>query len=53
LKTGHRWLARFSVVTAAMAAMLAPMSPVAHADDPVPIGGGSGLVVNGDTLCTL
>ena len=26
---------------------------MAHADDPVPLGGGSGLVVNGDTLCTL
>jgi hypothetical protein len=28
-------------------------TPAAHADAPVPIGGGSGIVVNGDTLCTL
>jgi hypothetical protein len=27
--------------------------PVAHADDPVPLGGGSGIVIDGDTLCTL
>ena len=53
LRTGHRWLARFTVVIAAMAALAAPISPVAHADEPVPVGGGSGLVVNGDTLCTL
>jgi hypothetical protein len=26
---------------------------MAYADDPVPLGGGSGIVVNGDTLCTL
>ncbi len=26
---------------------------MAHADEPVPLGGGSGIVVNGDTLCTL
>ena len=53
LRTAHRWLVRFSVVMLALAALLAPSSPMAHADDPVPLGGGSGLVVNGDTLCTL
>ena len=39
------------MVTAA--ALLAPTAPMAHADEPLPLGGGSGLVVNGDTLCTL
>ncbi len=53
LRTGHRWLRCFSVVMVALAAVLAPTSPMAHADEPVPLGGGSGLVVNGDTLCTL
>ena len=37
----------------ALAALLAPTAPMAHADEPVPLGGGSGLVVNGETLCTL
>ena len=53
LRTGHRWLLRFSAAIAAFAGLLAPTAPMAHADDPVPLGGGSGLVVNGDTLCTL
>ena len=37
----------------ALAALLAPTAPVAHADEPVPLGGGSGIVVNGETFCTL
>lgn len=53
LRTGHRWLLRLTVVTATVAALSAPVTPIAQADDPVPLGGGSGLVVNGDTLCTL
>ena len=28
-------------------------APAAGADDKVPMGGGSGLIINGDTLCTL
>jgi hypothetical protein len=39
-------------VIAALAAFL--MAPgVAHAAEPIPLGGGSGLVVDGGTLCTL
>lgn len=34
-------------------ALLLPTAPTAHADEPVPLGGGSGLVVEGETLCTL
>jgi hypothetical protein len=37
----------------ALAALLLPTAFVAHAEEPVPLGGGSGLVVEGDTLCTL
>ena len=53
LRTGHRWLLRISAAIVALTALLAPTAPMAHADEPVPLGGGSGLVVNGDTLCTL
>src|ERR1700758_4301686 len=52
LRIGHRWLIRLPVLVVAVAAMLAP-APSAHAADPVPLGGGSGITVNGDTLCTL
>ena len=38
----------------ALAALLAAdVSPSHTPTDPVPLGGGSGIVVNGDTLCTL
>ena len=43
------------MVSAAIVALglaLLPM-PTASAADPIPLGGGSGLVVNGETLCTL
>jgi hypothetical protein len=43
------------MVSAAILALglaLLPM-PTASAADPIPLGGGSGLVVNGETLCTL
>lgn len=53
LRTGHRWLLRISAAIVALTALLAPTAPMAHADEPVPLGGGSGLVVNGETLCTL
>lgn len=39
---------------AALAVLSVPTAAVAHAaDDPVALGGGSGIVVEGDTLCTL
>lgn len=38
---------------AALAALCIPTAAVAHADEPVALGGGSGIVVEGDTLCTL
>ena len=41
------------VVVAALVALILPTAPVASAQDPVILGGGSGLVVNGETLCTL
>ncbi len=52
----HRW---YDAVTAVvvMAALTAALSvltaPFARAVDPVPLGGGSGIVINGDTFCTL
>lgn len=33
--------------------LLVASAAVAHADDPVTLGGGSGIVVDGDTYCTL
>jgi len=53
LTSRHRWYAPLIAVIAAAAAVIAPTAAVAHAADPVPLGGGSGLVVNGSTLCTL
>lgn len=46
------------VASAALALLVAGSTallsaPVTHAAGPVPLGGGSGIVVNGDTLCTL
>jgi len=42
-----------TIAIAALTALGAPVIPVAHADAPVALGGGSGIVVEGDTLCTL
>jgi hypothetical protein len=53
LSTWHRWLLRVAGVLVALAALVASSASIANADDPVPLGGGSGLVINGDTLCTL
>jgi hypothetical protein len=53
LRTGHRWLLRTTSAIAILAALVAPSAPMANAADPVPLGGGSGITVNGDTLCTL
>ncbi len=45
---------RFILVAAAMVmTATATASVPAGADDRVPLGGGAGIVVNGDTLCTL
>lgn len=52
LRTAHRWLSP----AAAIVALIPPCAPaggVAGAVDKVPMGGGAGIVVNGDTLCTL
>ncbi|MDT5201497.1 MAG: hypothetical protein QOH34_3019, partial [Mycobacterium sp.] len=44
----------FGVVAALLATTAVGLhGPPAGADDRVPIGGGAGIVVNGDTLCTL
>ncbi|BBX05615.1 S1 family peptidase [Mycolicibacterium aichiense] len=37
----------------ALVALIAGVAPVATADGKVPMGGGAGIVVNGDTYCTL
>ncbi len=49
LRTSVRCL---TIRIAALAALLLP-SAVANADGLVPLGGGSGIVVEGDTMCTL
>jgi hypothetical protein len=51
LSTSVRCLTTSAAIVA-LAALLLP-SALAHADGPVPLGGGSGIVVEGDTLCTL
>jgi hypothetical protein len=53
LRTGYRWLLHLSAAIVAMTALLTPTAPIARAAEPVALGGGSGLVVNGETLCTL
>lgn len=51
MATRHR---RRLLVLAPLLALVALLTPVAaHADGPVVLGGGSGIVVNGDTFCTL
>lgn len=51
----HGTMGRIAVVTAVLVALVVPVlrAPAALADDKVPMGGGSGIVVDGDTLCTL
>jgi hypothetical protein len=50
----HRWqvLARTVLLTVSVLAALVA-APVAHADGPVELGGGSGLMIEGGALCTL
>jgi hypothetical protein len=40
-------------VVALSCAALLPTPPTAAAEDPVPLGGGAGLVIDGETFCTL
>jgi hypothetical protein len=52
----HRWhdIAIAVVVTAALTIALSVLTaPYARALDPVALGGGSGIVIDGDTFCTL
>jgi hypothetical protein len=52
LRSSGRCL-RIPVLIAALIALLLATAASAHAQDPVTLGGGSGLVVNGEALCTL
>ena len=55
----HRWYAAARKTLGAVASALVTtvatvvLAVPAQAADPVPLGGGSGIVVNGDTFCTL
>ncbi|KUI05735.1 S1 family peptidase [Mycobacterium sp. IS-3022] len=52
MKTSGLRLSRLAATIAVAAALLSTPA-VAQAQERVPLGGGSGLVVNGETLCTL
>lgn len=52
MKTSGRRLSRIAATIAVAAALLSTPA-VAQAQERVALGGGSGLVVNGETLCTL
>jgi hypothetical protein len=54
----NRWphalvAAVLAVVVALISQLTSPFAPTSQADALVPLGGGSGIVVNGDTFCTL
>jgi hypothetical protein len=50
----YRWqLAVSAVLALVVLALNTSLLPTARADDLVPLGGGSGIVINGDTFCTL
>jgi hypothetical protein len=49
----RRQLAVSAVLVLLVSAVTFARPPSARADDLVPLGGGSGIVINGDTLCTL
>jgi hypothetical protein len=50
----YRWqLAVSAVLAMVVLALITPLLPAARADDLVPLGGGSGIVIDGDTFCTL
>ncbi|MCV7357119.1 S1 family peptidase [Mycolicibacterium fluoranthenivorans] len=47
----HRWHAAVAAAVTALATIVT--APMAHAAGPVDLGGGSGIVIEGDTFCTL
>jgi hypothetical protein len=55
LQTTYRRLLRVvaALVTVASVGLAGPYGAPARADDKLPLGGGAGILVNGDTLCTL
>ena len=52
MHTAHRWVLRTVAVLAGLIAAIAATA-VVGADDRIPIGGGTGIVVDGDAFCTL
>ncbi len=56
MQTGYRRLIPVATALLALITLLAVVglrATAASADDKVPLGGGAGIVVNGDTMCTL
>ncbi|GFG74151.1 serine protease [Mycobacterium botniense] len=53
MQTVHRCVAAAVAVLTSVLALVGLSGTTATADDKVPLGGGAGIVVNGDTLCTL
>ncbi|MBY0441877.1 MAG: S1 family peptidase [Mycobacteriaceae bacterium] len=51
MQTAHRLVA--AAIVAALLIMLGIPGALAAADDKLALGGGSGIVINGDSLCTL
>lgn len=50
----HRWhLVLSAVLVLLVCALTTPLLASSHAEDRVILGGGSGIVINGDTFCTL
>jgi hypothetical protein len=54
ISLSYRWhIAASAVLVMVVSALSTAVAPAARADAPVPLGGGSGIVINGDTFCTL
>lgn len=51
MQTAHRCIA--AVIGVVLLAVMGLPANTAAADDRVPMGGGAGIVINGDTMCTL
>jgi hypothetical protein len=51
--TAHRVRLTAGAIVLALGALLPSSTSIAGADNKVPMGGGAGIVVNGDTYCTL
>lgn len=51
--TTHRWTCCAAAALAVWAAVVNPVAPTVVADAPVALGGGAGIIVDDDTLCTL